>query len=207
MKILTAIPCLYNSEVCRNSIESVIYESDLLLIDNGAEEDVKYLLNGYVTSHKNCTLIQNAINLYVNKAWCQAIEYFLNSDYDQLVIMNSDLIMKVGWSEYLVDGISCVPTDGSHITDTEVTEGVPGVFIHLNKTMAKLVYPIPSEIKLWYGDTYIYNTLYKYGYKTIIKSGLICEHVHNGSVSCRQLPEFQEVIQKDMEAWKLITLP
>ncbi len=202
VKILVGIPVLYNAEVCKKAIDSVTGEADVLIIDNGSEEDVKDMLAYY-----NCHKIVNHQNIYVNSAWCQIINFFLNNDYDQLIIMNSDLIMKVGWSNYLVDGISCVPTDGSHKSDTNVTEGVPGVFIHLNKAMAKLVYPIPSEIKLWYGDTYIYNILYKYGYKTIIKSGLICEHVHNGSVSCRKLPEFQEVIQKDMEAWKSITLP
>lgn len=209
MKTLVGIPVLYNGLICLQAFKSVIDEADLLIIDNGSEDDVKQaitLMSAYNDISHRVSLIRNAKNEYVTFAWNQILAAFLDSNcpHEHLVIMNSDMVMQPGWSKHLIDGVSCVTTNGSHKVDTEVTEGVPGVFIHLNKAMARLVYPISATLRIWFGDTFIYNTLYKHGYKTVIKAGLIGDHVHNGSMTVKRLPEFQEVIQRDMIEWETI---
>jgi len=202
MRVLVGIPVLYNGNVCLKAFKSVIDEADLLIIDNGSEPDVKEAIKEiYNSNFPRVKVVEFYKNEYVNPAWNEIISQFLlYRDYDQLVIMNSDIIMQSGWSKYLVDGVSCIPNDGSVKIDTETFEGNAGVFIHLNKEMARLVYPIPDSIRVWYGDAFIQRKLYK----QVIKAGMICEHVHGGSVTVKRLPEFQEIIKQDMIAWETI---
>lgn len=204
LKILVGIPVLYNDTTCLKAFRSVIEEADVLIIDNGAEDDVKQAIRIFkdeLHGH-GIFVIENEANKYVNPAWNQILKYFLDSEYyDQLIIMNSDLIMHKGWSQTLVNGISCVSTGGEHKQDEEVFAGTPGIAIHLNKEMAKLVYPLPKSIKIWFGDQFIYEKIRKAGYKTIIRANWMVHHWHNGSQTCQKLPEFQEIIAQDKLAW------
>lgn len=207
--ILVGIPVLYNGAVCLQAFKSVIEEADLLIVDNGSDADVKEAVNQMHSYNDGCIrvgLIRNTKNEYVTYAWNQLLASFLdnNCPYEQLVIMNSDLIMRTGWSKYLEDNVWCIVNGGAYNADTEVFEGIAGTFINFNKEMAKLVYPIPESLKIWYGDTFIEKKFKKAGYKMIVKSGLLADHVHGGSVTVRQLPEFQEVIQQDAVEWERI---
>lgn len=201
MKILIGCPVLYNGETCLRAFKSIIDEADLLIIDNGSDRDVKEA----ITSFRNqyiCAVIPFEKNIYVNAAWnCILREFIGSTDFDQLVIMNSDLIMHPGWSNHLENGTICIPTDGSHTEDEIVTSGTPGVFLHFNREMARLIYPIPSEIRIWYGDEYALTVLRKAGYKTVVKSKMIGTHFHGGSQTCLKLAEFQEIIEQDKLAW------
>lgn len=201
MRILCGIPVLFNGDTCLKAFKSIINEADLLIVDNGSEIDVKQAIKQIWYEYPNVKVIHNQENVYVNKAWSQIIEYFLNSQYDQLVIMNSDLIMSPGWSKYLEDGISCLPCDGELKTDRIVFNGTMGIAIHLNKEMAKLVYPIPESIKIWFGDDWCFGKIRKAGFKTIIKANYIAQHWHNGSQTCQKLKNFQEIIAQDKLAW------
>jgi len=208
-RVLVGIPVLYNGAVCLQAFKSVIDEADLLIVDNGAEADVKEAINQIHVYNNGCIrvgLIRNAKNEYVTHAWNQILGAFLdeNCPYEQLVIMNSDLIMQPGWSKYLEDNVWCIVNGGHYSVDTEVFEGIAGVFINFNKAMARLVYPLPEKLKIWFGDTYIEKKFKNAGYKMIVKAGLKANHVHGGSVTVRHLPEFQEVIQQDMIEWETI---
>src|ERR1700748_1918760 len=109
--ILVGIPVLFNGETCLKAFRSVIDEADLLIIDNNSPKDVKQAIKQIWNEKPNIIIIANKENVYVNKAWSQIVKYFLKSDYEQLVIMNSDLILDAGWSKYIIDGISAVPCD------------------------------------------------------------------------------------------------
>lgn len=207
MRTIVGIPVLYNGSTCLKAFKSVIGEADLLIVDNNSEKDVKQAIREIWHEHANVKVIQNAENLYVTEAWNQSLKYFLESNYDQLVIMNSDLILEQGWSSYLVDGVSCIPTDGSHKEDEVVYSGTQGIFIHLNKKMAELIYPIPNEIKLWFGDDFAFTVLREFGYKTIVRSGIVANHFHGGSQSIAILPNKSEMIEDDKIAWKDIVEP
>lgn len=200
-RILVAIPVLYNGETCLKAFKSVIQEADLLIIDNNSEIDVKQAIKQIWYEYPNVKVIQNQENVYVNKAWSQILEYFLDSQYDQLVIMNSDLIMSAGWSKHLEDGISAIPSDGTLKDDRIAFCGTAGVAINLNKEMARLVYPIPETIRIWHGDEFIYQKIRKAGYKTIVKADMIAHHWHGGSQTCQKLKNFQEIIDQDKLAW------
>lgn len=200
-KILVGIPVLFNGDTCLRVFESVIGEADLLIVDNGANKDVKDAIYLTRIKYPSVKAIRNDKNEYVNSGWNQILKYFLDSDYEQLIILNSDLILLQGWSKYIIDGISAIPHEDKRDCDEEVFEGTPGVMIHLNREMAELVYPIPESIKIWFGDLWIYSKIRKAGYKTIVKAGLKALHFHGGSQTCNKLPEFQEIIEQDKIAW------
>jgi GT2 family glycosyltransferase len=102
MKYLVGIPCLYGAGHTKEAIESVVNKPgvDLLLIDNGAEQSVKEVLHSY-SNRLNVKIIINPVNIYVNPAWNQILNHFLNNKYDYLLIMNSDLILHKDWKNIL----------------------------------------------------------------------------------------------------------
>jgi GT2 family glycosyltransferase len=199
MKILVAIPVISGAEHTKMAIDSVVGEADVLVIDNNADDLTKLVL-----LREHIAVIENDKNEYVNFAWNQSIYYFLESDYDTLIIMNSDLIMQPGWSKKLDQSQICIPTDGSHIEDVVVTEGTPGVFIHLNREMAEIVFPIPDDyIKIWWGDYFTYEVLRRLGYQTVVKAGLIANHYNGGSQSVNIVPDKESIIEQDKANWAL----
>lgn len=206
MKILVGIPCLFGSVHTKESIDSVINEAEVLLIDNRAEQSVKDVISSY-----NCHKIHNKENIYVNPAWNQIIEFFLKNDYyDSLVIMNSDIIMENGWSDVLKKAetdIIAIPNLGDATEDVEVYSGTPGVFIHLNRKQAEIIYPIPEFIKVWFGDNWIYEILRSLGYKTIIYHELKASHYHNGSQNVSRVKGISEIIEEDKRQWELNGIP
>lgn len=204
MRALVGIPCLYNGDTCLKAFKSIIDEADLLIIDNNANTDVKKV---FIEFDNKAHFIHNLDNKFVVYAWNQILEFFLNSHYEQLVIMNSDLILQQGWSQYLENNVSVIPCEGTLKEDEQVFKGTPGIFITLNKPMAKAVYPIPNEIKLWYSDEWIYTILRELGYKTIVKHKLVGWHFHGGSQTIGILPNKSEMIEADKIAWTEIVEP
>lgn len=217
MRYLVGIPCLYGAGHTKEAIESVVHKDnvDLLLIDNGSEQAVKELLNGYA-QRENVHVIRNLENIYVNPAWNQIILHFLTHDYDYLLIMNSDLILHKDWSNVLdfylnthpdIIPVPVISTD-SRIANkkvelsfsyTEVFEGTPGVLIVLNKEHAYNIYPIPEIIKVWFGDNWIYENLRGMGYRTLVLNNLLS--YHSGSQTVSKVKGISEIIEQDKIEW------
>ena len=218
MKILVAIPFLYGATPSRECIESVINLEgvDVLPLLNGAAPDVRQVVNSYSYSNKwGNTILNRDENIYVTAAWNLFIEMFLDSDYTHLIIMNSDLIMGKGWQDVLKKRWAVNPdevllpvirdnsmellagtTDISNAL--EVHEGTPGVFITLNKKQAGMVYPIPSDIKVWFNDTWIYAILRRVGFKTLIPENLLAYHYWSTSVTHSAI---HAIIEDDKILW------
>lgn len=219
-KILITVPCLYNAHVCHDAITSILnrVNIDVLIGDNGADQDVKEVIEKF-KDYSNVKVIHEPINTYVNPIWNKFIKYFLDHPkYDHIILYNSDLIMNHYFHQVLENiwekfpELILVPTltDKNSLkskvninthTFTVVQEGIQGVFITLSRKQAELVHPIPSEIKLWFGDTYLYTLL-----NDIVGPGSICivdsllAH-HIGSETIKRLPELQEILTEDKIAW------
>jgi vacuolar-type H+-ATPase subunit F/Vma7 len=215
-KYLVGIPCLYGAEHCKDAIESVVHKKnvDVLLIDNGSEPRVKELLHRYSTK-ENVLVISNPVNIYVNPAWNQIISHFLKSDYEYLLIMNSDLILQKDWDKVLdyyfneYPNIVPIPTIGNNskmgevnlnFDYTEVHGGTPGVLIIINRKHAELIYPIPEQLKIWYGDNWIYEGLRRLGYKTVVLNNLLSYHLWSQTVS--KVSGISELIEQDKIEWE-----
>lgn len=221
MGILVVIPCLYGPGHTKEAIESVINKPgvDILLIDNGAEPSVKQVIDHYDLNYHYVHVIHNQENIYVNPAWHQGIEFFINSpDYDYLVIMNSDLIMHQYWAE-IASNIWASDPDAILIPQMtqdknfrfqiekttellEVHEGTPGVFITLNRKQAEIIHPLPKECKVWFGDQWCYEILRGCGYRTVIPSNLWAYHYWSQNV--QKVAGISEIIEEDKRQWETV---
>ncbi len=218
MKYLVGIPCLYGAEHTKEAVESVVndLDVDVLLIDNGAEEAVKDVINSY-SNRENIRIIAYKTNTYVNPAWNQIIHTFLSGylSSDYLCIMNSDIIMHKQWKEvadYIYnenkDDI-LIPTQlqdrnlinkDIHIKPKAmqgVFSGTAGVCIFLNRKQAGLIYPIPDYIKIWWGDYWIYTILRNLCYNTFVVDNLLAYHCGGGSQNVSKVEGISELIEKD----------
>lgn len=217
-KILCGIPCLYGADHCKEAIDSVLYKEgvSVLLIDNGAETAVKSLIEGY-SVFPSVAVIRNEQNIFVNPAWNQIIEYFLCHDFDRLIIMNSDLILHTDWlnvTKYMWQDchddillpviVDAFPKyiSAVHCFPTIVNSGTPGVFITLTRRQAEIIYPIPSEIKVWFGDLYLFTVLRQLGYRTIIPENLYAKHYWSSTVS--KVVGISDIIEQDKEQWEVV---
>lgn len=213
-RILVGIPVVTGAHHCKAAIDSVKGGADVLIIDNGADQEVKVMLDGYAEDDR-IHVETNPKNIYVNPAWNQILEYFLKwGRYERLIIMNSDLSMGYLWDlvcsaqwskdedailvpvinpkEYIYPAPYLLPA-------TLVKEGTPGVFITLNRKQAKIVHPIPDTLKIWFGDNFIYEVLRGCGYETVIPPNLIA--TTQWSQTIKRIPEAAAIIEQDKIEW------
>jgi hypothetical protein len=222
-KILVAIPCVTGPDHVFESLNSVVKKEnvDVFIIDNGATEEVKEKIR-YFSFLPNVIVHGNPENVYVNPAWNQAMKFFLdNKEYDYLILMNSDLTMHKDWVDKInycfneFPEYSFIPKMSKDKNDlnkgvslmhdfTIVHNGTPGVFITLSRKQATWCYPIPEDIKVWFGDNWIYDIIRTFS-KTVIPDGLIS--YHHWSQTVNAVKGVHEVIEQDKIAWEKIVLP
>ena len=207
MKILSAVPVLYSyawTKLCLSRIAG-----EVLIIDNDSQENIKSLIEPYKRK------IVNPVNIYVNPAWNQAMKYFMNTDFDLLAIISSDVAMMKNWESFvgayfknqiMLPKILTVPAEKMEKTvnmnpsNTIVTGENPGAFILLSREMVEKVYPIPEMLKIWFGDEWIFRILMNAGYQMRVYHYFNC--VHGNSRSVEMLGAHgQDVIKQDKKAW------
>lgn len=226
-KFLICIPVIVNSVVFDECMQQILYKRDvhILIIDNNAEETVKERLKFY-KQYPQVTVWHNKINEYVVRPWQTFIDYFLDHDkWDRLIILNSDLTLSVKWwdicqkiwelypDEILIPNIIDDKTkmydnfEHQEFNSIIISEGkgIPGVFITLNKKQAELISPLPSELKIWFSDTWVFELLSAAGYKISLETTFLA--FHHTSTSIHRVPEALEVIEEDKIAWKNIVEP
>lgn len=220
MKILLCIPIIVNPVVAREAIEQIVDKQDvsIILCNNGGGEPIDAVLNEY-RFDPNVIIWKKHKNVYVNPIWNEFLEYFLENDqYDRLIILNSDLTLQNDWDivvknrwesrpdEILVPTVTddkllmYKPVDSRFGEATEVTEGVPGIFITMNRRQAKAVYPINESCKVWYGDNWCYGILTGLGEKIMVLKNLLAFHHHSTSV--QSVPGIHNIIEEDKLYWK-----
>jgi len=202
MRILVGIPVIYCEECVHQCLESLKGQDvEILIIDNDATPTIKEIIQSYPK-------IVNEENIYVNPAWNQIMKTFLNSNYDKLIILNSDMILE----KDVIEKIKRIDVDTDktiilpNVSDHHISEGVreidwgfPGIMIVLSRKMCELVYPIPESLKLWFGDDWIYKRLKKNGYNLRVHYNIKARH--SGSRSIASLKEASEIIEQDKINW------
>lgn len=216
--ILVAIPVLTGSDHCKAAIDSVFPKEgvQILIADNGAEESVKEMLKVYTAQPIYFERFHQ--NIFVNPVWNTFLKTFLSSSYERLVIMNSDLLMQSQWVEVVNNRWTINPDEillpvmdelrdiNPAVSNAQVViEGTPGVFITLNRKQAEMVYPIPEDIKIWFGDLWIFTILRELGYQTVIPENLLAKHFWSSTVS--RLPGISELIEHDKIQWADVVEP
>ena len=223
-KWLICIPVVKNPDVLRECLDQIMHKRGvhITVLLNGADQDVKNFAKP-LSDYLQITIAENSENVYVTKAWNLFLNLFINSDeYDRLIILNSDLSMQFDWArilrlvweenpEYVVtpnvihDKLDIFKHIPIEVGEISTVDNPPGIFITFNKEMAKAVYPIPEQIRVWFNDSYIYAILKALNYPIVTVSNLMC--FHHVSTSVNSIAGIHEVIEQDKIAWKEIVEP
>lgn len=195
---------------------------DVVVVDNGASEEAKA---GIATFQGSVEVIRNQVNVYVNPAWNQLADRFLRSEAEILVVANADVLVRPGWAESLLDRLAALGASGtdamvelwfgrrtSNAQETarprrhssEEVVGVPasrGGFFAMARKAVSLVFPIPLELRIFYGDDWIFGILGRIGYKQVTLADIVVWHKE--SVSQERLPELNNIIWQDRQAWDI----
>jgi hypothetical protein len=157
------IPTLWKSPRIHNLLSNLIEcnnVGEIILVDNSSE-----FFNYYKTLDK-VKLIQPKENLYVNPSWNLGVEL---SIHDNICLCNDDLEfdpilfeLMVSNQDVMSDKIVGMHSENYHINSFNNTKLVPtnnrnwgwGCLILFEK---KNWIPIPENIKIWYGDDFIFN--------------------------------------------------
>lgn len=225
-RILLSCPCLYGKSHTQECIESIIHKPniDCLFIDNGAEQEVKDLLDFYERSYSHFKVMHFEKNTFVNPAINSGMKYFLDHpEYDYFISINNDLILYNNWDQVIRKRLAlypneiCLPTivddklftnmevDSEPVEGTVITGGVNGVFMIFNRAQIKAVYPIPEIIKIWFGDNYLFSICREIGYKTVMSSNFIGYHAHSQTV--QKVEGISAMIEEDKVNWATCVVP
>lgn len=200
--ILVGVPCYRDGAMVAACLDSLGERGvQLLIVDNGADADVKAVIDD------RGVVIRNAVNRYVNPAWNQILEYFLASKaYRLLVLANSDLVMAPGWAAQLRDHDR---RTGDQIFVGKVGEADDalslGAFFAMTVVVARVVCPIPAELLVYGGDDFIFEVSRRVGFPTGVAAGVTMQHAVSGTI--RKSPEVWEIGRRDNQRWHHHVLP
>ena len=197
--ILASFPIYNEPEITKHAIAS-LGDVDKFFVINTPE--LEYLVKGY-------DYVVNKVNNYCNGGWNQAMRVFLAGDWEYLALGSSDVILSKDWHKKIPNTKNevWVPTYSPDLekmknwrgTIKELIGGVAGVFTVLPREAVKIVYPIPRELKLWFGDEYMYGKLRATGWH-------VCQSeftaFHYGSLSIFSNPKSNSIIESDKLAWE-----
>lgn len=209
MKVLVGVPVFRVPDLVRDCLKSLTDTgADVLVIDNAADQDVKQLIAGF---SDKITVIVNEYNMFCNGGWNQILRYGLDNEYDVIGLGSSDAVLHNGWYESIVKRFShyekevVLPSIGEPVDKPDYTkadkvrEGVPGFFSFLTKEAARIVYPIPSNLRHWFGDQYMFEKLRSQGWETVILQEV--KAYHQQSAITFVTPEAYDIIKQDKMEW------
>lgn len=192
----------------------------LFLVDNGSTDETQEVMRAAQPK----AFIRNHENLGISAGWNQAIEAALSYNYTEFTVLaNNDIMVGPGWLEPVRRELS--KNDSRYflpngaVTDEETfeieverrrpgllgktTPGRAGWCMFFRAQTARLFHPVPSELRLWYGDDYIHWKLASFGYRCeVLLDSFV---LHYGSRSIGDYPGKCEQIARDLEAYKKIT--
>ena len=205
-KIFLGAPCYRESAKLLRSVITSFLEPHVhvLIVSNDASDECKSVLASMF--HELGHIIHNEKNLYINAAWNQIAEAFLKSDADVLAIANADAVLSPGWGAALIDAAKVWGRfwHGRCVSQGDVLLEHPrhtaGVFFALAREHVKLCFPIPSELRMWWGDSWIWRQLERAEVRPHVIEEIRVWHA--GSVSSSQVPEMREIVEADRIAWE-----
>lgn len=216
MKVLIGIPVFRLPASVARCVKAVLDRgADVLIVDNGADYDVKEILRNRMWD--NCqkfTTISLQTNTYCNGGWNQIMRYGLEHGYDVIALGTSDVFLHDGWQHLVGERFRnfqnevILPRIAQPVEPREfrkahvVTEGQAGFFTFYPRKAIEIVYPIPSEIRHWFGDQYIFEKLRALGWQTVVLDDMTCDHEWSSVTAVT--PEAYSVIGQDQVAWKLL---
>lgn len=199
--IVVGVPCYRDGpmvERCLRSLQEA--EVQLLLVDNGADADVKQVLAD------RGIIIRNDVNRYVNPAWNQIMKWFLEAaKYKILVVANSDLVMEAGWAAKLRAHVENNPKASLFFGRVGENQSSKGAFFAMCREAVLASYPIPEDILIYGGDDFIFEVHRQAGLLDSVMDDVVMWHAVSGTIS--KAPELAEIGRRDNACWHHYVLP
>jgi GT2 family glycosyltransferase len=199
--ILVGVPCYRDGEMVAKGLASMQEDRiQLLIVDNGSDPDVKAVLDG------RGIVVRNPVNLYVNPAWNQMMQWFLDSpQYDLLVIANSDLVLTPGWAEKLRAFRRARPQEQVIFGKVDPEHASMGAFFVMTRRVVEACCPIPPEMLIYGGDDFIFEITKRVGFELVTAEDVTMFHAVSGTI--RKSPEVWEIGKRDNGLWHHHVLP
>jgi len=199
--ILVGVPCYRDGAMVARCLDSLpARDVQLLIVDNGSDPDVKPVLEG------RGVVLRNEVNQYVNPAWNQMMQWFLeNRRFDLLVLANSDLVLEAGWAEALRDFRVLSQTQLIYGTIEHGQQPSMGAFFAMTRPVVEAVWPIPDDLLIYGGDDFIFEMSKRLGFAVGTASQVSMTHEVSGTI--RKSPEVWEIGARDTQRWHRHVLP
>jgi hypothetical protein len=128
------------------------------------------------------------------------------------VIANADVVVSAGWAQHLAHAVRTpgkfwfarVVDDRAQLNATSPTPSThpthsAGTFFAIDRNDVSCCFPIPSELRMWYGDNWIFDFLAHMGVDGVRVDSIWTWHA--GSVSSKQVPRFDAMVRQEQQEW------
>lgn len=189
------IPTLWKSDKTINLIKNFSKNnnvSEIILIDNDPKNSL--IVNQNIDKLKVFSFNENQ---YVNPSWNFGVEKS-TSEYIMLVnddiILDTNLLNNIEVPEKTILGVheSCYKIKENENVITENAESITYGFGCLMIFQKKYYIKIPNELKIWFGDNFLFKIFENKKYIKGIKIETIMS-------STSERPEFKKIIRSDAE--------
>ena len=207
-KILIGLTVYRIPQIVINALDSVVESPvDIVVVDNDAEKAVKSVLQNYGT---RIHVIRNETNLYCNGGWNQILGYGLQRDYDLIGFGSAHF--HPGWYETICKRFAEYPNEvwlpeigepapsQNYHRATHVAATSAGFFTFMPRAAVEKFYPIPSTLRQWFGDTYMYNRLESQGWRVMVLNDM--RAYHQWSRVKDSNPIMPQVVEEDKREWE-----
>ena len=223
-KIAICVPCWNRVQFTEQMVSSVLrnsagHECFFVFVDNGSRDRT----HDYMRSVPGVArIIRNHTNVGVNPAWNQLLAEALLHAPDVVCLSNNDILVGPGWldavsAEIAKDDKRYFLPNGQFTNaktfEDDVRRALPnlhgsvparaGWCMFFHPSAIPLFHPIPSELKLWFGDDWIHHKLGKEGYRCEALQSTCC--FHYGSRTLRDYPGRDAQIASDRAAFERLT--
>ena len=213
-KVTVVIPTLQKNASILNKLISTLEQDnavdEILLIDNSCQ--------GFSSASKKLEVIKPECNLYVNPSWNLGVERAKN---EIVALLNDDIIIPDNFCSRVISQMSpemgIIGMNGtkiesiSDINQIPAAENIylePASYMDYYYGIAMFFYKtgfckIPDEIKIVYGDSWIFTSCKKQKKQNYRISG--CTIYHWGSLSSG-IKEFNPIAKNDSKIYKKLTV-
>ncbi len=212
---------LHYTEQCFRSIgrNSYPYPLGFFVVDNGSSDGTWEWMNAELHGNPQM-LYRNPGNDSLSASWNKALRAGLDHGADLLVLTNNDVIVGPGWLDAVVreylkgektywlpnGGLSPDNYDAQVRAQPKEGRTIPGRAgwcLFFTREAVQEFYPIPEQLRLWYGDDWIHWKLAKAGYTCRVAMDSYVYHFGSKTVQTRK--DLQAIIDADKETYFRIT--
>ena len=203
-KVSAIIPTLWKTKKFIDHLVEVLISDEsvgeIIIIDNNPTD--------FFYDNEKVVMLKQKENLYVNPSWNLGIE---ECDYDKFIIFNDDIIIPYNFVSQLegllTEDIGLIGLDAPSVIKVETFEDIMITFLNREINLKpvttrnwgfgmlvaghiKSYYKIPENIRIWYGDDYLFQMNNCNGKTNYVVDDI---PIYTKASSTSDLEEFDEV--------------